>query len=383
MRYSKLRIFTKKKVAKHDSLWIISLGKDYFHGEGDNQMDFYYKHLVDNLKDKNCLTLITRDDWVKYTYLNYITIVDLIKALKISILTMLKMKKYMKLHWITYSYNMPSYILEYNLLYQLFKKAKPKALIYYDEVYLSGRRLSYLSNRLKIPSYGFQHAIDSEYHCVYHHFKMYKKIPQIFPQNFLIYGKYSEQVFSGHGYPKEKMIQIGFDRVYYPYKDKINVEQKKRTQKRLVFVSPPCMKQFSEIYPKLIQKFESISIRPHPSCSQCFTHDKHITKEMFNKTYPNVRVIDSKKETMAETLLTIDIVFATGPTTVLLDAILMQKQVILYMEENVLDTYNMEYWGVEVVHCLDSINASIDVNPMRLWDEVNIKTDINEVFLSL
>ena len=31
---------------------------------------------------------------------------------------------------------MPSYILEYNLLYQLFK-AKPKALIYYDEVYLS------------------------------------------------------------------------------------------------------------------------------------------------------------------------------------------------------------------------------------------------------
>ena len=104
---------------------------------------------------------------------------------------------------------------------------------------------------------------------------------------------------------------------------------------------------------------------------------------MFNKTYPNVRVIDSKKETMAETLLTIDIVFATGPTTVLLDAILMQKQVILYMEENVLDTYNMEYWGVEVVHCLDSINASIDVNPMRLWDEVNIKTDINEVFLSL
>jgi hypothetical protein len=375
-----LRIFNKKKVATPDSLWIISLGQDYFHGEGDNKMDFYYKHLVDNLKDKYCVTLITRDDWFKYTYLNYITIVDLIKALKISILTILKMKKYMKLHWVTYSYNMPIYILEYNLLYQLFKKVKPKALIYYDEVYLSGRRLSYLSNLLKIPSYGFQHAIDSEYHCVYHHFKMYKKIPQIFPKNFLIYGNYSEKVFSGHGYPKEKMIQIGIDRLYYNYKEKVNLERRKSEPKRVVFVSPLSMQEFSEIYPKLIQKFESITIRPHPSCGECFVFEEHITKEIFNKTYPNVRVIDSKKETMAETLLSIDIVFATQSTTVLLDAILMQKQVVLYMEENTLDIYDMKHWGVDAVHDLDSINDRLDVNSMRLWDEVNLKADINKVF---
>ena len=45
----------------------------------------------------------------------------------------------------------------------------------------------------KIPSYGFQHAIDSEYHCVCHHFKMYKILN--LSTKLLIYGKYSEQVF--------------------------------------------------------------------------------------------------------------------------------------------------------------------------------------------
>lgn len=360
-------------VSNSFSHWDISIIKKFF-------MDRYYSKVLYKLKIdasmKNKIRVITIDfttnnKLVKYSIYNYIKLNNILSLIP-QVLTYF--------HEISKISNNFYKISESSLLVKIFNmfiikkillNQKPKAIIYYDEVYWSGKMLSVISNSLNIDSYGFQHAFDSYHHITYKTLRISKEVKEVFPKYFFVYGPYSKKLFSSYGYPKDKIIEIGFDRI-----ENINylkpIIRDKLNKKKVLFLSIN-----STIYvllEELIKKKDflniiSIACRPHPLTS--------INKEKFMSKYPEILLINPKKSSLDKNINTVDCVIGNSSTS-LINAIYQKKIVISFQPFGVEDFYDLKYWGAQVINNINEINLNIEntTNSVNVLKEITLKNDI-------
>lgn len=345
-------------ILKPQAVYFIAPGVRALIKEGEETVDFYYKELFSEVNTKYDTVYITKDFSKGYSYIHHLQVSEFIKGLFSAVKTLKSMRHANNFCWAACP-NLVMNVIELAFLEKLFCRVRPKALIFREKFLAMGRGLSLMTKQQNIPTFGFQKCIESEALADCQNIFLYKDLPEIFPDYVLIYGDITEKIYTYLGYPKEKLIKIGSLRLYQSLLDSRDITKKGKNDIRkdavaILYLSPNTYEEFKSSYEKIKNKFPTatISIRPHPNYGKVFLCE-NMSRQVFNRDFPEVKVIEAKKETVSMSLSEVDIVFATAPTTVIIDAILMNKKVILLTDEDYLDVYNLLFWGC---HKIKDIN---------------------------
>ena len=138
------------------------------------------------------------------------------------------------------------------------------------------------------------------------------------------------------------------------------------------------------MYPNLIKNFDRIYIRPHPSpyLGDVFLFDNDSVNDV-QKQYKGVTVIDSKNESVSQSLDRVDCVFSDIPSTVYLDALLRHKVVVYLSYDQLVDYYDLSHWGVQVVSHLDQVDWTLVAGSLHVVNEVKGTTTFLDLILNV
>ncbi len=375
--------FKTEKIKNVDILYLSTNYKFWTKNKNNILFDYYYEgsfHKINTQSKLNPICLATgitfNNKLSKFSIYSHVSLINLIGLFFQSIIMFLNMLPVIKKIWIlnpVEKYFLSNKIFFMNLLNKLFTRMKPKAVIAYMEAYLLGRIIASVTNNLNIDFYGFQHAFYTYFHPAYKALKLYKNLPEIFPNYFFIFGDNSEKLFRSYGYPKQKMLKIGFDRSdLLTKKDSYKKSDKKSDKKRILFVGGE--KEDIEIFQELYDKIEKFKInqllyRPHPGYP--FDYNKFLIQ------FPKAKLINSKEYNLNENIDQVDCVISRG-STALINAIIKKKVVILYLPDEWVDLYDLKYWGAQKVKKLEKINWEKKSNPKNLLKEIIPQVEIHK-----
>jgi len=362
---------------KIDILYL-SPGFMYWTEQTDSQIfDFYYANSFYKITSESplkawCLTLdiVFNKNIVKYCIFKYIKIYTLFKTLYDSIKEFFKLLPYLKTIWMLTEKGFLKKIFFIKNLEIILNTSRPKGIIYYDEVYGFGRVISLAANKLVIDSYGFQHALDTYFHITYKSLKLHRNIPMIFPKYFFVYGSYSKNLFSSYGYPENRMIEIGFDRI------KLNKvyrkTQREKEKLKVLFIGQGSW--INEFFEELYQKrhkfpIDKLFFRPHPSYLSIFN------EKNFLDQYPDAVLINSKTSDLNKNIRDVDCVIGCFSTS-LLNAIYQRKVTVSWQPYGLEDLLDLRYWGAQIVESLEDIDWNKKANPGNVVREIKPKVDL-------
>ena len=378
----KLLIFKLKNKAgllpEIDILYL-SGGLRYWTKQKNGQIfDFYYANSFYRISSESllkvwCLTPdITFDkNIVKYCMFKYIKIGTLFRIFYDSVNDFFKLLPYLKTVWMLTEKGFLKKIFFMKNLEIILNTFNPKAVIYYAEVYHSGKMKSLTSNGLNIDSYGFQHALDTYSHVTYKSLRLYKEIPELFPKYFFVYGTYSRNLFSNYGCPEDRMIEIGFDRI--KLNNKVYGEiQRKKDKFKVLFIGQESW--FNELFERLYQKrhrfpIDKLFFRSHPGFSMNFNG-----KNFLNQ-YPDAALINSKTSNLDENIREVDCVIGCYSTS-LLNAIHQRKITVSWQPYGLEDLLDLRYWGAQIIGSLEDIDWNKKANPDNVIQEIKPKIDL-------
>lgn len=362
---------------KIDILYVLTEFRCWTRQKNGTFFDYYYANSFHKIVSESslkvwCLTFdITFDkDLVSYSMFNYINLHSLFGVFFNSIRDFFKLLPYLKNIWMLRERSLLRKIFFMKNLEFLLNSLEPKAVIFKEEVYSIGRMISLILNKLNIDSYGFQHATVTYFHPTYKNLKLYKEIPELFPKYFFIYGSYSENLFSNYGYPKDRMIKIGFDRI--EFNNIYRITQKPKDKVKVLFIGG--FEWFNELFGELYQKMhkfpiEKIFFRPHPGLLLNFNVKKFLNQ------YPDAVLIDPNTLDSDDNIREVDCVI--GLSTCLLNAIYQRKITVSWQPYGLEDFYDLRYWGAQIVESLEGIDWKKKSNPDNVIRE--IKPEVNFV----
>tara|TARA_B100000427_G_C15517254_1_gene598752 strand:- start:2137 stop:3810 length:1674 start_codon:yes stop_codon:yes gene_type:complete len=372
--------FLSKPTLKSDM--IIFTTVDISTQSNGNYSNYYFDTFINSIQGKISYTTITSDFSRHFSMYRFLSLIALMKSFMQSLITTLRILFYIPRHHLYFAFSLINNLQCLYCQRLFFQDYSPKYLLYKDEVYLPGRITSLAVSCLDIKTYGFQHAINSKYHPVYHHLKFYRSYPNLFPNFLLAYGNYSKKLFSMYGYPENKIYCIGSDRIYNTV---LELKGNKKNEKNsLLFISPDTKLSFDRVYPNLIKNFDRIYIRPHPSpyLGDVFLFDNDSVNDV-QKQYKGVTVIDSKNESVSQSLDRVDYVFSDIQSTVYLDALLRHKVVVYLSYDQLVDYYDLSYWGVQVVSHLDQVDWTLVADSLHVVNEVKGTTTFLDLILNV
>jgi hypothetical protein len=346
----------------------------------DQFMDFYYSSFMNKINKGSSLTAYCLTHEIKsntayknYSMANYLPLRSLLKLLVKSLIDCLKMIPNLKSIWVLHERNFFEKLIFTELLEATLKVIRVRAVIYYDEVYSLGKLANFILKKMGIDSYGFQHGIDTYSHLTYKSYRLYKQIPELFPQYFFIYGSYSEKLFCLYGYSVNKMIKIGFDRL--GVSDRVSKKETKRTVKSdVLFIGQRSWSNeaFYELHQqRYMLPIRRLFFRPHPSFP--------ILSDSFESTYPDAILLNSEKTNVIDDIANVDCVIGFFSTS-LLTAIYLRKITVFWQAYGVEDLLDMNYWGAQVIDSLDQIDWTKKADPRNVLEECSPRTDIAEFF---
>lgn len=361
----------------------LSANFKYWSTQGAGQpIDFYYaapfKNLLTNFKWRlNCWTFTPsmNRNFTKNSIIYFCSIKTILRKLPTAIRLFFNALRFTDPHWLLNDHALLQKILNKLLLTDVLIAAKPKLLIYYDEVYSFGRIISQVANKISIDSYGFQHALNTYSHITYKNLRLFPKLPSLFPKFIYVYGPYTKKLYVDYGYPDDKLITIGCDRIpaipriTYP---KINTATKNM---QLLYLGLP--NDFFETFynQKSHYEFRKITYRYHPGFLNEFNQKE------FKLKYPDIFIIDSRNTSLDENIAESDCVLSL-PTTALLNAISQSKVSICWLPCRMVDYLDFKRWGAQVVETLDTVDWTLKANPQYLQQELESQTDISTILES-
>lgn len=339
--------------------------------------DFYYvnsfyKIALESSLKVWCLTpeMAFDKNMVKYCMFKYISIYTLFKIFYNSINDFFELLPYLKTVWMLIEEGFLNKIFFMKSLEIILNTFSPRAVIYYDEVYCPGRMRSLILNKLSIDSYGFEHALDTYSHITYKSLRLYKEMPELFPKYFFVYGTYSKNLFSSYGYPENRMIEIGFDRIK---PNKVYKEiQRERGKLKVLFIGQDSW--FNELFEELYQKRDKFPIdklffRPHPGFLLSFN------EKNFLNQYPDAILINSKTSNLNENIRDVNCVIGCYSTS-LLNAIHQRKITVSWQPYGLEDLLDLKYWGAQIVESLEDVDWNKKANPDNVIREIKPKVDL-------
>lgn len=361
-----------------DILFFSSGFRYWNRSQSRKKMDFYYARLIDKINSKSCLKAfcmaqdLTYDlNCIKHSIPYYMPFKILLRSILISLYDFMRMVPKLKPRWIICEINLYRKFLLIKQLEYILNISGARAVIYYDEVYTSGKIVSYIANKLKVDTYGFQHGIDTYSHPTYKMLRYYKRAPEFFPRFFLVYGPYSEKLFSDYGYPIENILKIGLDRLGI---DTSITNHKGNSgglkQSNLLFVgeAPWINENFKALYKNRHRyPIRKLFFRPHPSFP--------VNPVDFKRIYPNAILVDCYKTSISDNIRDIDYVVGSS-STALWTAIVQKKITVCWLAYGIDDSSDMNYWGAQIVDSLAQISWARKANPQMVLEECISTVDI-------
>lgn len=347
----------------------------------NDYIDYYYKTSFDELSKTGkvrpiCLTtdISISNHLRKHSMFNFISLIESLKHAYGVLLFFfaqcpkfdleLRVSEVFVLRWIFITRSLGC----------ILKKIKPHALFYYDEIYAFGRPINVLAHNLKIEAYGFQHALNSSCHVTYRFFSNFKKYPRAFPTRFFVYGEYSLKLYSNYGYSFEKMIPIGFERIDVSSStEKFSIKKKKFDT---LFIGSG--DSFDSYFEKLYRLKESLPLdkiyfRPHPR--------EKFNIEEFSQKFPEAILINTDQVNIDESIAMVDCVIAIASTT-LINSIYQNKISVCWLPDKMIDFYDLNYWGAQVVEDLKEINWDQYASSDKILNEIHSTLSIKDYFLN-